>query len=248
MKFFERALYVYALFVYCIYMNTLWITRMCAYTHTEHALLSAENIIMHKVAQQFRLVHHTAPPIPEHIRTISDILLYEARSARVYWRMYAKQLPHWTHFVSRKARHGDVVNTLLDIGYHHLNSYVTKLLATHDIPSALALMHIAKTNKSKPLVYDLMELFRADLVDPEVLRYVRLKKKAMSKVTSIDITKFLRHLNKRMDRKVYIREFKQCHTYRYSMELHILKYIYAVNHDVVFKPMALPSRHESRCS
>ena len=220
---------------------------MCEYKQTPDVLLSAECIVRFKVQQQFSLIKKVVPSCAS-MRTLSQILLYEGRCAQVYWKVYASRLPVWVGFTSRKVKRDDGVNRLLNIGYHHLNNVVTKILSTHNVSPVLGFMHKARTEKSKPLVYDLMELFRADLVDREVLRFFRLKKKPVIHINQSDIGMFLKRLNHRMERKIYIKEFKQCHTYRYMMELQILKCISAVNHKEVFRPFDVPKRHESRCS
>lgn len=221
---------------------------MCGYMHTPEALVSAERIVRHKVRQQFLLVRAEVPqpPLP---RRVQDVLLYEARCARAYWKRYRKCLPVWAKFPGRKTRGSDVTNLLLNLGYHHLNTHLTRILVSRSVSPALGLMHKkAKTEKSKPLVYDLMELFRADVVDREVLRYLNLKKKECTVITPHEIGKFLKRINDRLERKVYIRKFKQCHTYRYYMELQVLSFMGAVGAKEVFTPIVIPSRHESRCS
>lgn len=228
-------------------MTTLWLTRICAYKHTPTALASAEQIILHKVRQQFNVLKRVSPPPPV-FRSMQDILLYEGRCAQVYWRAYKKLLPAWVGFHGRKTKGIDITNVLLNLGYHHLNTHVNKLCAIHNISTALGLLHVAKTEKSKPLVYDLMELFRADLVDREVLRYLRLKKKPVMAMTSREIGRLLRSINTRMEKKVYIRTFKQCHTYHYYMELQLLSFMKAVREQRVFRPIVTPQRHESRCA
>jgi CRISPR/Cas system-associated endonuclease Cas1 len=109
--------------------------------------------------------------------------------------------------------------------------------------------HSAQSEKSKPLVYDLMELFRAPLIDKEVLVYLHRKKKPLTlPLSSYEIRKFIKQINMQLEHKVYLREFKQCHSYGYCIELQILRYIHAVNHKKIFVPMHVPKRHESRCS
>jgi len=219
---------------------------MSEYAHSPYAFQSAYVIICYKTQRQASLL---AFPITESKlpTTIGQLLLFEGRIAQQYWKQFRKKLPLWTTFVSRKARNNDVVNRLLDIGHHHLAGIVTKICLANGMTPALGLIHKAKTEKSKPLVYDLMELFRADVVDREVLRFFCLKKKPCTTIDEKDISDFLHRINKRLERKVYLKDFRQCHTYRYSMEVQILKFQKAVNHNEVFKPIILPQRHESRC-
>lgn len=141
----------------------------------------------------------------------------------------------------------DIANRLLDIGYHHITAIVKKLLDGHDISAALGILHSARAADSAPLAYDLVELFRADIIDTEVLRFLHLKKKPLVMPTQQDIAHFLHEVNERLERKHYLKDFKMCHSYRYYMELQVLKFIKAVNHKQAFVPLYLPTRHDVRC-
>ncbi len=121
------------------------------------------------------------------------------------------------------------------------------MLEQQEISPALGLLHVARNADSAPLAYDLVEMFRADIVDAEVLRFLRLKKKVLTTVEQRDIGHFLHEVNERLQRQHYLRDFKMCHVYRYYMELQILKFIKAVNHGEIFEPLHLPTRHDTRC-
>lgn len=232
-------------------MNALWVTRLCAYKHSPLHIVTARRIIDVKMARRhtlLRRLHVTHSP-PEIVTTsVSEILLLEAREAKVYWQHFRKLLPHWSDFEGRKPRDRDVTNHLLDIGYHHLATLVKKQLEAHGIPSIMGLLHSPRASASTPLVYDLMEMFRADVVEAELLRYLRMKKKPVIEIGQKDIGCFLHSINNRIERKYYLRSFQQCHTYRYYMELQLLKFIKAVNHKEEFTALTLPSRNENRCS
>ena len=86
-------------------------------------------------------------------------------------------MPAWCANFKRKSRTTDAVNQLLDIGYHHIAAKLERIIVEKDISPSLGLIHWAHSANAKPLVYDLMELFRADLVDFVLLKYLRLKKK-----------------------------------------------------------------------
>jgi CRISPR-associated endonuclease Cas1 len=232
-------------------MNALWLERITTYKNSPQALSTAKAIIDVKIQHQglllkkFNFSPHTCD-----LHTIldtQDLLLYEARAAKYFWRSYKDMLPIWTNFKSRKPRANDITNKVLDIGYHHLATKVARMLKAHDIPPAPALFHVAHQKEGTPLVYDLMELFRSDVVDAEVLKFTRLKKRPVEMIEQNDIRMFLARINRRLKRKHFLRDFKQCHTYHYYMELQLLKFIKAVNHKEVFKPMELPQRHDSRC-
>lgn len=182
-----------------------------------------------------------------HIRDMNDVVLWEARSARHFWHAFRSLLSQYPDFMSCKPRAKNPVNRLLDVGYHHLAHVVEKTIERLEIPTALGILHTPRTHNSAPLVYDLMELFRADSVNAESLRLMRLKKERFVEVGQPEIAHFLHDVNERMERTYYIRTFKACHTYRYYMELQLLKFVSAVNHHEPFVPIHLPTRNDSRC-
>lgn len=177
---------------------------------------------------------------------MQEVLLAEARAAKQYWTALESLLPEWAHFEGRQPRRADIANQLLDIGYHHLTNKVRNILDERDVSPAMGILHAAHGASSAPLAYDLVELFRADVVDAETVRFLRMKKKPQ-KFEQKYIPIFLKSTNKRLEKRHYLKNFKQCHTYSYYMELQILKFIAAVNHRTTFEPIHLPMRHESRC-
>ncbi len=231
-------------------MNALWLTRMCAYKHTPEALESAKCLIAMKIERESALLIHykKSPFIADFskVKTTGDILLIEARAARHFWKAFRDLLPPDTSFKTRTPGAHDTVNRLLDIGYHHITGIVHTYLTTREVPVALGLLHIARTSDSAPLAYDLVELFRADTVDAELLRYIHLKKRTLHGADH-DVSHFLHELNERLSRLHYIKNFKQCHAYRYYMDLQMLAFIHAVDHGKPFTPISLPDRHDTRC-
>jgi CRISPR-associated endonuclease Cas1 len=231
--------------------NALWLERITTYKCSPLALGSARVIIDSKINRQNALLKkYKRPPFVGSNKTSdpNSLLLLEARAAKHFWTEFRYLMPPWTNFSGRKARHKDVVNTLLDIGYHHLSTQVKKILEAHTVTFAPALLHVAHREKSAPLVYDLMEMFRSDVVDSEVLKFVRLKRKPILRIEQADIAQFVYRINQRLEKKRYLRDFGQCHSYRYYLELQVIKFIKAVNHQEVFAPMQLPARHDTRCT
>ena len=166
--------------------------------------------------------------------------------AKKFWSEFGKLLPHM-EFLGRKPREKDAINQLLDVGYHHLANVVKGILNKYEMPTVMGLLHVARNADSTPLVYDLMEMFRSDIVETEVLKFLRLKKKKLETAQD-EISHFLHEINERLDKKYYLKEFQACRTYRYYMEVQILKFMKAVNREEVFGPITLPNRHENRCS
>lgn len=164
------------------------------------------------------------------------------------WRHYGTILPSWVTYTGRQAQASDVVNKLLNIGYHHLATQIRNILDERDCTTALGILHVAQSSAATPLVYDLMELFRADIVDMSVATWLRQKKQPITTITQKHIAHVLHEMNERMDVHYYLTDFGQCHRYRYYMDIQITKFIKAVNHNEVFKPLALPTRHENRCT
>ncbi len=125
-----------------------------------------------------------------------------------------------------------MVNFLLDIGYHHLAGIVRQFSEKIAMPAQIGILHVAHTSKSTPLIYDLMELFRADVVDGEVLSFFRRKKKPIDVFSNRDVASFIGRIKDRL----------------YYMELQLTKFQAAVNRKQVFTPLRLPTRHDGRCS
>lgn len=233
-------------------MNALWISRIAQYIQTKEALISAQKIIFLKTKSQNNLLQYFRAPIRSFekisgTKTIQELLLEEARHAKYFWSQYKKVLPQWTKFPGRVQHGEDITNKLLDIGYHHLTGVVRNIFKQKNISTAIGVLHVAHSADSEPLVYDLVELFRSDLVDREVLHFLRLKKKPMVELSSGDIAHFIFKIKKRLGKQFYITDFKQCETYAYYMDLQIMRFIKAVNHCLIFEPFSISHRHESRC-
>jgi len=224
---------------------------MCDYKTTKNCVVSAKIIIDLKTQRRDILLkkYHISYQKNNfrNPKNIQWILLYEARTAKSFWKHFRLLLPEWCYFKGRKAKSMDIVNSMLDIGYHHITNITKKILNNHDISPALGILHKANRTNGAPLAYDLVEIFRADTVETEVLNFLRLKKKPITGLSQKHIAQFIGRINKRVERKYFLREFKQCHTYKYYMELQIFKFIKAVNHKLIFSPLKLPSRHEKRC-
>jgi CRISPR-associated endonuclease Cas1 len=233
-------------------MNALWINRIYEYKNTPLCLETAKKIIYIKTEREKILLRKygkeiTKTNIHDIKLTATSIFLYEARIARSFWREFRKLIPIYLGFPGREPHGNDLTNKLLDIGYHHLTNEVKKILLKYNIPFEVGILHIARNTTSAPLAYDLVEIFRSDIIDTEVLKFFRLKKKKIKKIDN-QIAYFLSQVNKRLDRRYYLKELKACHNYRYYMELQILKFVKAINHKSIFNPVILPSRHEDRCA
>lgn len=215
------------------------------------AIISAENIINLKIKRREFLLkkygHSSLVGYGGTQNNFMQILLYEARAARYYWKKFSLLLPAWCNFPGRKARRQDIVNTLLDLGYHNLTYQVINIFKKYDIAAVPALLHVARHSKGAPLAYDLVEMFRADIVETQVLKFLRQKKRPLKTLRPKDIAIFLARINRGLEHKYFIKQFGYCQAYKYYMELQVLTFVKAVNHKTIFIPLRLPTRHESRC-
>lgn len=252
MKFGAQCLRHCAPFCYHKNMNALWLNRIVAYKNSPLCIESIRRLIGLKIERQGNLLQKYKKKsylskIESAIST-QDVLIEEARSAKYFWRHFRDLVLGQTKFLSRIPHSKDVLNQILDIGYHHITNIVKKILEQHGIPSAIGLLHTAREVSSEPLAYDLVEIFRADIVDAEALRFLRLKKKKFEILEQKDVGHFLHEVNERLEQEFFLKDFKICHKYRYYMELQILRFIKAINHNEVFEPFFLPTRHEDRCA
>jgi len=232
-------------------MNALWLNRISSYKHSAYCIKSVKRLIEFKIEKQGKLLKRYKKIAfvsnMIHVISIQDILLEEARAAKYFWRHFRNLLPAETDFKGRIPHAEDITNRLLDIGYHHLTNKIKSILEDRAVSPAIGLLHNARSTKSAPLAYDLVEMFRSDVVDAEVLRFLRLKKKMPISFKQKDVVRFLGEINERSLRKFYVKGFGTCQTYEYYMELQILRFIKAVNHNTIFEPLYVPTRHEDRC-
>lgn len=234
-------------------MNALWLKRLSDYIHSELVLATSQNILTHKLARQHALLKRyrlggDASVSVFTTKNLPALLLHEARFAHLYWQNIRKLLLNKVTFPARKPHAADPMNKLLDIGYRYLANQVSIQLGKHDLDQSLGLFHRANTSDSQPLTYDLMELFRADLVDTEIVHYFKQQKQLITTLTAHDIAHVLHRIKHRGLRRHYLKVFKACRSYNYYMELQILHFSRAVRHITIFIPDNLPNRHDDRCN
>src|SRR3989344_883136 len=196
-------------------MNAIWITHIANYKKTEDCLASAQ-IILNIKNQRRELMLKNYDVLLPHIRLVNyrsaqRIMLAEGRAAQLFWKKFSLLIPNWCSFRKRMPGSDDIVNHLLDIGYHHITNIVRNILEKYDISPALGILHVARASTSAPLAYDLVEMFRADIVETEVLKFLRMKKVPIEKLRKRDTPIFLYRLNHRLNRRHFIKAFGQCH-------------------------------------
>ena len=148
-------------------MNAIWLTHISNYQKTAHAFASAEKIMNVKNQRRELLMQRYGTLLPK-IRLADyhnnqEIMLAEGRTAQIFWKKFSLLLPRWCSFRSRYPGSDDLVNRLLDLGYHQITNAIRKILEKYDISSALGILHVARKSTSAPLAYDLVEMFRADI-------------------------------------------------------------------------------------
>ncbi|WP_256250641.1 CRISPR-associated endonuclease Cas1 [Nitrosomonas sp. Nm51] len=99
----------------------------------------------------------------------------EGAAAALYWRAFAELVPPPWQFSKRLARPApDPVNAMLSLGYTLLYQAVAGLLQARSLNAHLGMLHLPGGNHLA-LASDLMEVFRAYVVDATVLRLLRTR-------------------------------------------------------------------------
>jgi CRISPR-associated protein Cas1 len=100
------------------------------------------------------------------------LLLQEARAAAFYWEGFGSLVRQHVAFERRRGRGAvDLVNVLLNYGYWHLFQRVWLAVERSGLHPFLGLLHTGR-GRAPGLVLDLMEEFRAAVVDRAVLGLV----------------------------------------------------------------------------
>ncbi len=104
--------------------------------------------------------------------TKTKIMGYEGTCARIYWDTISILLVNKIKFLGRDHKiPTDMVNTLLNYGYGILYSQIWKAIILSGLDPYIGLLHTEQ--KGKPsLVFDLIEEFRAPIVDRAVISFI----------------------------------------------------------------------------
>jgi len=104
-----------------------------------------------------------------------ELMSIEARAAQHYWLAFTRIIPEELEFKGRVKRGAcDVVNSMLNYGYAILATEVWLSLLKAGLDPWAGFLH-ANSQRRPGMVYDLMEPFRAPIVDKAVLHLVSLK-------------------------------------------------------------------------
>ena len=97
----------------------------------------------------------------------------EGAAASLYWKMFAQLAPESWQFSKRQARPApDPVNAMLSLGYTLLYQAAAGLLQARSLNAHLGMLH-SPGGTHLALASDIMEVFRAYVVDATVLRLLR---------------------------------------------------------------------------
>ena len=100
----------------------------------------------------------------ENTKTIQEIMMIEARVAKIYWEELIKILPEKYEFQTREYMGrpmgaGDMINCMLNYGYSILEAECLRAINSAGLDAHIGFLHEITTGKNS-LAYDLQEPFR----------------------------------------------------------------------------------------
>ena len=108
--------------------------------------------------------------------TRATLMGHEGTAARIYWKAISTLLAEKTSFDGRQQKlPTDAVNTLLNYGYGILYSQIWSAIILAGLDPYIGFLHTEQTGKPS-LVFDLIEEFRAPIVDRTVIAFVMLNR------------------------------------------------------------------------
>lgn len=105
-------------------------------------------------------------------RNLEEIRAIEAQAAKIYYSAFPKVFPQWPFRGRFKHPPQDEMNSLLSLGYTLLYTTVTAYLWVYDLDPSIGIYHQPRSGFYS-LAADVMEMFRAPVVDLVVYRAVR---------------------------------------------------------------------------
>ncbi len=138
----------------------------------------------------------------------NKLLGYEGNAAASYWKLFSLFVPEFYEFTNREHRNAvNPVNILLNYGYGVLYNKILNSIVYARLNPMLGFIHRGRKN-NPVLAFDLIEPFRAPIVDRTVIAYLaRHKKIKMPKQLMPDDIKkeFLKKLFSRLESNFYYR-------------------------------------------
>jgi CRISPR-associated endonuclease Cas1 len=232
-------------------MNAKFLEHFIAYREAK-GLSVAKTLLSKKIEYQFAILgqRKVAEPFLNELSSTQDIqriLLIEARAARLYWRKFAARIGTKTVWQGREAHRNDMINKLLDIGYHYLAQKIINICQEINLPTELGIFHRAQSAKAHPLVYDFMETMRPIIVDEVLLKIIRRKKLPITKIDRKFISTFVYHMKKKGETRYFNRKLNYCIELNYWIRLLLLEFMGSVRFRSAYHPLFPSLRHESRC-
>lgn len=135
--------------------------------------------------------------------TKQELLLIEARAAKIYWKQFANLVVTRAEWRGRRDNSQPIV-ALLNIGYHHVSKVIEKTLVASGLDPGIGFLHQYRRGRD-PLVYDMMELFRP-AVDITLLGFVRRRKTPLVEIDDATIAKFVLRIKRNLHRASIVDE------------------------------------------
>jgi CRISPR-associated endonuclease Cas1 len=233
-------------------MNAKWLEKFAEYRNTKNGFDLSQKFIYQKIFYQFKILKDLESGEKYlnkafGLKNKQELLLLEARASKEYWKKFGLIIDKKSKWLGRNAHNKDIVNKLLDIGYHYLVSHLVKIFKECDVPTELGILHKAQSKSSNPLIYDFMEWARPSVVDKNLITFLRKKKNKLEKIEKSDVKKFLFLVKKNFNIDFYNRKLKYCISLDYWIKLLVLEIRGAVSQNREVKLFFPSLRHETRC-
>jgi len=232
-------------------MNAKFLEHFIGYRET-YALDLAKTLLSQKIEYQFAILgeRKVAQPFLDEIsgaQEIQKILLIEARAARSYWRKFGTRIATKAVWLGREAHQKDIMNQLLNIGYHYLAQKFVNICQEINLPTELGIFHKAQSAKAHPLIYDFMEIMRPIIVDDILLKMLHRKKLPIAKIDAKEISHFVYRMKQKGGAKYFHKKLGYCIELNYWIRLLLLEFMGSVRSRTSYHPLFPSLRHESRC-
>lgn len=193
-----------------------------------------------------RLTQHLT--LIEQATTISELRGYEGSAARFYFESLGQLITNpefcFTHRNRRPPR--DPVNSLLSFGYTLLFNNVMSLILAEGLNPYLGNLH--RSDRKEPhLAFDLMEEFRAPVVDSLVMAVVNQKVFQLDDFTipneqggvyleDAPRRRFLKHFEERISSETYVKAMNKTVSLRRAIQFQIQQYKRCLKESVAYTP------------
>jgi CRISPR-associated protein Cas1 len=173
---------------------------------------------------------------------------YEGSAAARYFPALGQLITHPGFTLTERTRQPpkDPVNSLLSFGYTLLYNNVLSLLLAEGMNPYLGNLHYSDVPK-KSLAFDLMEEFRASVVDALVMRLINQKVLRPTDfswatetggiyLTDVARRVFLKNFEERISAKISHPDVKELVSYRRAIQLQVLRYRRLLLSNVSYEP------------